>query len=1366
MRAVGIDFGAVYLKGVLLDAGNLAPCRLYRRKGFDDFGALADFLKEIAAAYPGEKFRLGITGLPLGGEKSVTVNAIMAVASSAAVIGFNGINIVEIGGQSSRLIVLREPGGSAVREFSLNDVCAAGSGMFIEQQAGRLQMSLDEFSRHSASGARPVAIAGRCAVFAKSDMIHLQQKGVEVGPLAFGLCKAIVRNCEALLLKGHELARPMMIAGGCAANGGIVRAFAEMPGFDASDSIFVSPYPGLEGAIGAANLACNGIGDVYTCLEIEEIVRSLCARSHKEPGILPPLKRKQHAGPGEPEGDVDQPAAGYLGVDVGSVSTDIAVLDAAGNLISSVYLPTRGRPIEALRQGLAILHGRFKKGLKILGCGTTGSGRHLAGRILGADIVKNEITCQYLGVRHFISDIDTIFEIGGQDSKFISVAGDSIRDFLMNKVCAAGTGSFLEEQAAEMGIDIFSEFADLAFASTAPVDLGSHCTVFMETEIVAAMQRGMPVADICAGLTYSIARNYLEKVVGSRPIGKKIAFQGGVASNAAVVAAFEQILGQSLLIMPYNRISGAIGAAVAARSHMAGRSSMFRGFDCTQDASIRTFQCGLCSNNCEVSIIEQGGEKIYYGDTCERYTSGGGKTPVECPLPNLAAEFIVAGENYFRGHEPGPIIIGIPRASTMVGYLPFWATFFLETGCTPMLSECTDDKTMALGLKHMPASVCLPVKLMAGHVAALNEMKPEYIFLPSIMHLSGTDSEHSFACPYAMALPFMINLHSPVRVLSPVISLNDENSFVEGMADCMRVLCISEARLREAFRKARLEQAAFIERMKQRAAELISGLSYRYVFGVIGKPYNLFDPYLNLGLFERLRRLGVLAVPLPMLSLIPEIEGCLLPWEFSAEIFRAARACVFHDGIYPLLTSNYGCALDSFTFRQLEPHLVQKPHLIAEFDEHRGEVGLITRLEAFLDQLDGAKKVSTPVPAPPVRMNPVALVPETGARICMPYWSDYVYAYAGIWQHRGYDVEILPVPDKSVRQLGERYSPGKECSPYTMVVGDLIRLHQDRPSEKLVYHFPGVTFPCLLTQYGNSMQLLISNLGIDHIRLSSLNGTELAGAFGFADMQLLYESLLAIDVLVKAACEIRPYEKIPGMTSDLHHRNLMCIREGVARGSVIQALDTSLKLLSTVPVDRSRKKPLIGIAGDLYTKVNEAANSNLFSWLEEQGFEVWPSPSQIDLLDYGIASSFLQSLSRFEPAGILTNGAIALRALLGAWKIRWATGNRIVHFDEPGYRDIVRLTRPYMSNLQYELLLTNIAKIVDFVERGADGVINATCFNCMVGNASTAIIEKIRRDHEKTPIITAVFDGTENPGRQLQLEAFACQVREHFANDR
>ena len=364
-------------------------------------------------------------------------------------------------------------------------------------------------------------------------MIHLQQKGTPVGEIAYGLCLAMARNFMATVIRGRQVVPPLALVGGGAANQGLVRAFAEVLGLDA-ESLRISPNPGGEGAVGAAlsALECDAIpavpwADVMPTLALADDQTAknnphplplshgeLAAPLHA-PTLAPLAVEPSPAAPLDPlpaEGPVDA----YLGVDVGSVSTNLVLLSPDGKVYEGIYLPTRGRPIEAIGQGLDIIRDSVGERLHVLGVAVTGSGRHLAAHLLGADLVKNEITCQFRAAVEIAPDVDTIFEIGGQDSKYIHVRDGHIDDFVMNKICAAGTGSFLEEQAEHLGVAIVDEFSRLAAASTAPADLGCQCTVFMHSEVVAAQRRGVSTPDLCAGLAYSVARNYLDRVVAGR----------------------------------------------------------------------------------------------------------------------------------------------------------------------------------------------------------------------------------------------------------------------------------------------------------------------------------------------------------------------------------------------------------------------------------------------------------------------------------------------------------------------------------------------------------------------------------------------------------------------------------------------------------------------------------------------------------------------------------------------------------------------------------------------------------------------------------------------------------------------------------
>jgi predicted CoA-substrate-specific enzyme activase len=1350
MWCLGFDFGSVYGKGALLDEQGRLRHSFYRKRGHGEPEALEGFLRELEERWPGLRVRLGVTGehgpRPLDSKATLT-HGLLALCAGVRASQDSARAIIEVGGQTAKYLTLDPDGGLA--EFATNEACAAGTGSFLEQQARRLELSAPELGALALTARRAATVAGRCSVFAASDMIHLQQKGTPLAEIAYGLCAAIARNFLSTLLKGRELAAPVVLAGGCARNPGIVRAFRDMLEAPAG-AVLVSEQPGLEGAIGAA---VGAAGPAISLGEARNLLASLGAEPHQTGTAHPPLRPVPASGL---EAPTALPAAGseaYLGVDVGSVSTDLVLVDPAGGLLASVYLPTRGRPADVLLEGLALLRQQVGGRVRVLGCGATGSGRYLAGRLVGADVVKNEITCQLLGAKRYIPDVDTILEIGGQDSKFILVRDGAMADFTMNKVCAAGTGSFLEERSRDLGIEIRGEFAARAFAAEAPLDLGARCTVFMETEIVNAMARGASVENICGGLAHAIVKNYLDKVVGTRPLGRRIVFQGGVASNAAVVSAFEQALGRPVQVHPYNRISGAIGAALAAQAAVTG-PSCFKGFGVAEPPRLSSFECQHCSNRCEVNVIETGAGRAYFGDTCERYTSG--ETARACRVPDLAEEYLERCRALLAEGPSSGLRIGLPLASSVIGLLPFWVTFWQQLGHQPVLSEPSSQETLALGLKHLSVGVCLPVKLTAGHVHGLLAAGVDRVCVPSVVQLPGEVPSRSFACPYTMALPFIIDVPADGRCLTPVVSFQSEEAFSAGFDPYRDQLGVTRDGVRAAFRMAMAAHEAVLGAMRRRARELLEAGAYRHAFAILGRPYSLLDRFVNLGLFERLRRRDVLALPMAFLPAPerPAAEG--LPWRYPDLGWRAA-ASLAEGAIHPVILSSYGCGPDAFALQRMREALGRRPQLVLELDEHRGEAGLVTRVEAFLDQLDGAVPEVRPRPDPKGTELGLPLEPST---IWIPYFADHAYAYSGLLRHIGHEARVLPLPGPEIQALGERYALGKECHAYAMLLGDLLHL-AEQERDPAVFFFPGTSIPCLLQEYGRGMQSLLSELGIRGLRVSSPNGQAFLQTVGLKAVERFYSGLLAIELLVKAVCQIRPYERVAGATDLQHRENLERIEGAVAAGDVLEALDESLRRLARIPLFPERNRPTVGLVGDLYTRVNPVANQDLVRWLEQQGLEVWPSPFQIDLLDFDLSRNVFRSLTALDLPAMLATGSMALLRAIHLWRVRAVVGGRVARREEPGYLELKRLAAPYMPNEDQELLFLQVAKTVDFAQRGANGVANAICFGCMVGNAAAAVNERIRKDFDHLPILTAVYTGGEDPARRLALEAFVSQVKAH-----
>ena len=627
---LGIDIGSVTAKAAVIDdADNIVDSRYVRTQG-QPVVTVLKILEDILSNYPVDGFTAAAaTGT--GGQLIADlleipfVNEITAQAAGTGRFHPDVRTILEIGGEDSKLIALSEeaPGAAPrVSDFAINGACAAGTGSFLDQQASRMGVAIEEFGDIALKSEHPPRVAGRCSVFAKSDMIHLQQVGTPVHDIVAGLCFAMIRNFKGQVIRGRDLDKPVSFQGGVAANKGIRRAVYEVLELDESDLIIPEHFA-VMGAIGAAITAAAGKGLPEDTLQR---IRDYIKQREYSFVTLPPLAGDDYPIETEPVKITSgKPVEAYIGVDIGSISTNVVVIDRDNNVLARRYLMTASRPIEAVKQGLIEVGKELGDRVIIRGTGSTGSGRYMTGEFFGADITRNEITSHAKAASFLCPEADTIFEIGGQDAKYVSLQNGTIIDFAMNKVCAAGTGSFLEEQAEKLGISIKEEFGNMALAAKHPLDLGERCTVFMESQQNYCKQRGAIKEDLVAGLAYSVVKNYLSKVVEDRTIGENILFQGGTAFNRAVKAAFESVTGKKVHVPPHHDILGAIGVAMLAREAMenSGKETRFRGFDLSgRKYELSTFECESCSNRCEIhKVVFEGEKPLFYGSRCVLWDS-------------------------------------------------------------------------------------------------------------------------------------------------------------------------------------------------------------------------------------------------------------------------------------------------------------------------------------------------------------------------------------------------------------------------------------------------------------------------------------------------------------------------------------------------------------------------------------------------------------------------------------------------------------------------------------------------------------------------------------------------------------------------
>jgi predicted CoA-substrate-specific enzyme activase len=960
----------------------------YRRIKGNPADTTRDLLDQVLAALPeGTVTAVGVTGT--GGRLVGRVldipyeNEFKAIARAVGALHPDVTTVFEMGGETSKFIHLetdRASGRVGIADYGTNGDCAAGTGSFMDQQANRLLYDIEDVGEIVRGAGKAASIAGRCSVFAKSDMIHAQQKGYRPPEVLKGLCNAVVRNYRGTITRGKEIGDQVAFIGGVAANKGAVSALREA--FDLTgDQLIIPAYYAWMGAIGSALTAAEeraGVEMVTIDPARLERERSTDFETSDALSMERVILLRDRVKPYDfPDGIQ---IGAYLGVDVGSVSTNLVVLDTEGEVVKEIYVKTDGRPVEVVNKGLADIWNEMGPRLNILGVATTGSGRELIGELIGADTINDEITAHKTGAtfigRKLIDRVpDTIFEIGGQDSKFISLQDGVVVDFAMNEACAAGTGSFLEEQAEKLGINIIDEFAELALSSEAPVRLGERCTVFMERDVNSYLQRGADKKALVAGLAYSIAYNYLNRLVGQRHIGDTVYFQGGTAYNDSVAAAFSMILGKEIIVPPYNGVVGAIGAALLAREKMSATQapSRFRGWDLEKvDYTMREFTCKGCSNECDIRQFTIGEEKTYWGDKCsDRYRKRAkvNREPIIRDLIGfrdaLFYSYVAESEDnstLLRSGSGAPRgTMGIPRAMYTYDRLPFWATFFKSCGFDIMLSRETDKKIRELGIERAVAEPCFPIRVAHGHVAELLQEGADHIFLPNQLNEETDHPEiESHACPWGQTLPHVVRLaphfeaHAG-RFFAPTLHFRRGTEHVrQTLRLSMATFGLPGRTVDRALDEAYEAQAEFRGRLMLAGADALAALAEHDELGIVlvGRPYNIYDGGVNMDIPAKLRRYyGVNLIPIDFLPLWGMDTRDVTPnmfWNYGRKILQAARVVAEHPNLHIIYMTNFKCGPDSYVKHFVGP-ASPDPFLVLQFDEHTNDAGAMTRCEAYLD---------------------------------------------------------------------------------------------------------------------------------------------------------------------------------------------------------------------------------------------------------------------------------------------------------------------------------------------------------------------------------------------------------------------------------
>ncbi|MCF8029059.1 MAG: acyl-CoA dehydratase activase [Desulfobacteraceae bacterium] len=1148
--------------------------------------------------------------------------------------------VLHVGGEKFSLMLFDENGSYS--GLKTNTSCAAGTGSFLDQQAGRLNLSgIAELSEVAAAntGALP-KIASRCAVFAKTDLIHAQQEGYSLAEICDGLCHGLAKNIVDTVFK-HETPRlPVVFCGGVARNPAVIGHISKMIGL----GLVVDDMAPIYGAVGAALnlLEEKGVPDVSDRRDrpVVQVAGEQLTYGH------PPLALRLSKYPdfdshsayeyaaasqgadSRVEVDVYQPLAPtgrlrvYLGFDIGSTSTKAVWMTPEKQVLAGFYTRTAGRPVAALCSLLEAMDDLAKsRGLdpEFLGAGATGSGRKFVGKLAGADRVIDEITAHARAAWELNPDVDTIIEIGGQDSKFTTLRNGRVTFSIMNTVCAAGTGSFLEEQAEKLGLGL-AAYAERTQNVRAPI-ASDRCTVFMERDINYYLSRGYRVEEVLAAALHSVRENYLTKVAVEGSIGGVICFQGATAKNRSLVAAFEQRLNRPIAVSRYCHLTGAFGVALHLADEAVAQSG-FRGLDLYQaHIPVRSEVCDLCTNHCKITVADMDDGPVAYGFLCGRDY----ETRHFVDNNRAGFDLVRAHRRIFRPGSASPenagITVGIPAGLYLYEDVSMWTDFFRRLGMRTITSRGYTD-ALQTGKARVGAEFCAPITALHGHVEYLLD-KADFIFLPYYLDNREKDGNaRRQYCYYSQYIPALIADMAPSdkhRVISPVIRFL-YNSFHVRLTLYRAVRQMDPGagffEVIRAYEKAQAEQQAAVQKWRQVYEDQISQTNDISVM-FLGRPYTVLEPVMNKNIPRIFATLGVKGffqdMQDPDSGDVSDIAPFLseLHWNYAADIIKAAKRVSETPGLYPVLMTSFKCSPDSF-IREVFQSLMEgadKPYLILELDEHGSSVGYETRIEsavrAFRNHAGQAEARKTD----PGRINPVKSPAMSEQTIVLPNWDPIACPLLiANMRREGIDARLITeTPDAIKRSM--RLNSG-QCIPINVMVQEFVEHVRENNLDpaKIALWMGHSEVPCNIRLYPYKLKQMLSSFGGGMEKASVYTGN-----IAFTDLSMraamnTYFVFMFGGLLRRMGCRTRPYEKIPGRTDQAIASGVRILEDAFSGNREKEAAVTEIVSMFERIETEPGSRPKAAIFGDLYARDNPVFNQDLIGFIEACGGEALTTP--------------------------------------------------------------------------------------------------------------------------------------------------------------
>jgi len=1407
---LGIDVGAETIKIAELALDRDGTTRWTRRMIREHHKAPMAQLAAMLEEFDWD----GVDAAAVTGRLSRTVNLPRIPVKQAQIRGFETIvgdgpaTVVSIGSHGFSVLEIRDSGVEMFRE---NSRCSQGTGNFLRQLVERFDMTIEDASAITRNVAKPAPLSGRCPVILKTDMTHLANKGEPREQILAGLFDAVCENVQ-VLIKPRVSPRNVYLIGG------VTRAPRIHDTFDRflarnhmqrvatrdDDNLFFE-------AVGCAAIAARHPSAPPTMNHLFD-----APEEHTLEG-LPPLSDYLHnvtrlRPRPRPEITAEEPV--ILGFDIGSTGSKVVAIRAtSGEEVWDAYINTNGAPVNAAQNLAAqFMDGPFRAN-PVVAVGATGSGREIVGSLMttcygsGSVFVLNEIAAHAEGAVSFDAQVDTIFEIGGQDAKYIRLARGRVIDAAMNEACSAGTGSFIEEQGKKFsGIRDVIHLADEALKSESGVSLGQHCSVFMAEIIDEAVASHVPSGAIIAGIYDSIIQNYLNRVKGSRSVGRVIFCQGMPFASDALAAAVARQTGSRVVVPPNPGTIGALGIALLCRRELNLQSAASIDMRRFLNAEITrkdvftcksTRGCGGSGNYCRIdritTVVEGVTQKFTWGGGCSLYDSGTGKKklPDLAPNPFKEREQMVDDILASLPTNEGGRTIALTDQFVLKSTFPFYCAFLSELGFRLRTWRTADHATLKRGIEDANVPFCAPMQQYHGVVTEMAQGDADYLFLPMVRGTQRIGVEPwARLCPIVQGSPDLLiadlgKIHS--TIVSPVINMGRKNFdsplFINSCADMVQQLGVAHLDWQSARKKAAAVQQEFDRRCLDIGRHTLDFCRRAGVTAVVvqGRPYTIYNDVLNSNVPAILREQGAIGIPIDCFPI--DDDTPIFPkgyWGYGQRNLRAAHQIRRTEGVYSLFASNYSCGPDSFNAHFFTYIMDGKPCAIIETDGHSGDAGTKTRIEAFLycvhaDKTTGSSLSNTPRDFMALQSATDGLedIRARNATVLLPRMGPGAEVLAGALRGLGLQVEAMPMPDMESLRLGRRYTSGKECLPMVMTLGSLLHRLEKEPDKTKNFSFfmPTANGPCRFGAYNVLDRIVFERLGIlDRISIWAPVDENYFASVPKGVAAVAHAGLTSSDLLLEGLYTCRPMEKTPGAALEIwnFYRNELTqmlekytatanLSAGAAIASIMSGSVFGIAALlrraakSFREAMEVRPMPEVLVVGEIYVRCDPFSNDFIIDRLEQRGIRCRFAPFNewLEYTDYqdGKIKDVASLASSYLQASIQHQLYESMREILG-WDLRTTV------------QDSIAAAKPYIrEQLSGEAVLTIGGPLHEWRKGHIDGAISVGPLECMPNKIAENQFHHIA-EREGLPSLTLYLNG--DPVDPEIIDNFAYEVHAQF----